>query len=105
MKLFTLGLIAISMTPMAAIAEPLNLPLCYMITLSGRVIDLTSMCVTNVPKPQTSTTSDVTADDICGLAASQRLAATNQFQANEADKILNICQNDRARVERAARFK
>jgi len=35
----------------------------------------------------------------------QRLAATNQFQADEADKILNTCRNNRAAVEWAAKFK
>lgn len=105
MKLFFLGLIAIVLSPMSAIAEPLNLPICYMVTSRGKLIDLTYMCVPNTPKQITSASTEVTADDICSLAASQRLAATNQFQADEADKILNTCRNNRAAVEWAAKFK
>ena len=110
MKLLTLVLIAISLSPLPAIAEPLNLPFCYMVTPSGRLINLNYMCESNTQKQAALTElkqklPEVTADDLCSLAASERLAATNQFQADEADKFLNICQNDRKRIESFTRLK
>ena len=114
MKLFALGLIAIALLPLPAMAkpsaDPLNAPTCYMITSRGRLINLNYMCPSIASANSTTTNQNnstlpkVTADDLCGLAAAERMAAKNQFQANEADKILNICQNDRGRIEAFTRM-
>lgn len=103
-NILAFGLIAV-LNPLGAISEPLNLPMCYMITARGRIINLDYLCNANAPKQAISISSSVTADDVCALAADQRLAAKTQFQADEADKILNICQNDRKRVEALTNLK
>ena len=83
----------IAITPMSAIAAPLNLPICYMITAKGQLIDLTYMCERTEPKPAQKPKYEVTNDDLCSLAASRWFAAQNQFQRDEADKDLKVCGN------------
>jgi hypothetical protein len=83
---------AIALAPAnVAIAEPLNLPICYMITAQNVLIDLTYMCERTVPKAEPR--YEVTNDDLCSLAASKWFAATNQFQRDEAEKDLKVCRN------------
>lgn len=105
MKLFALGLTAIALLPLPAIAkpysEPTNAPVCYMITSQGRLIDLTRMCGGDRAQiSQIQPEYKVTADDICAEFARRWLSATNQFQADEAKKGLDLCENNRASIQR-----
>ncbi len=77
---------AIALTP-----EPLNLPVCYMITAQNELIDLTYMCERLTPKAAPK--YEVTNDDLCRVASNKWFAATNQFQRDEAEKDLKVCRN------------
>ena len=90
MKLLTLLLIAISLSPLPAIAEPLNLPFCYMVTPSGRLINLNYMCESNTQKQAALTElkqklPEVTADDLCS-ASSLSVAALFTLSS-----VINVC--------------
>jgi hypothetical protein len=89
-KLLNIALMAIALTPMPAIAAPLNIPICYMITAKGQLIDLTYMCKRTEPNPVQKPKLEV---DLCSLAASKWFAAQNQFQRDEAEKDLKVCEN------------
>lgn len=108
MKLFAVGLTAIALLPLPAIArpysEPINAPACYMITSSGRLINLNSLCSPNAQKAE-STGFEITADDICLEFGRRFNDAKTQFQKDEAQKGLDTCKNNRASVESVARFR
>ena len=102
MKTFTLAVLSLTaFFPLPAIAmpDPLGLPLCYMVTSSNRVVDLTSMCDRRVLTASQSTPSSITADDVCRAFAADIFAAQNEFQKQRAEEGFRFCRQNKAAIQ------
>jgi hypothetical protein len=98
MEKLLLALILLLPLPAIASTDPINYPICYMITAKGKLIDLTYMCNASVSRTETSKPS-ITASDVCRAFAADVLNAQNQFQRNRANEGLRYCLQNKGSIQ------
>lgn len=105
MKTIALTILSvIALLPLPAIAKPyseLGLPACYIITSTGRLINLNYMCNGGATsnQVQSSPKSSITASDVCRAFASDVLTAQNQFQRDRANEGLKYCLQNKDSIQ------
>lgn len=103
MKALIFGLSAIAVLsppPAIAMPDPLNAPACYMVSPSGRMINLNYLCVGNNSQAIASQSpSSISASDVCRAFAADVLNAQNQFQRDQANEGLRFCLQNKDSIQ------